>query len=104
MVSPDHGGVVRARRFAEILNTSIAIIDNPDDILDIESNYEKIRKIMKSQVVTISEFQNHDIEVAPLIFENHKVLSDINFYLKDDLAKQNIVLTDDGLKFGKNNL
>ena len=93
-----------ATRFETYPTISIAIIDNPDDILDIESNYEKIRKIMKSQVVTISEFQNHDIEVAPLIFENHKVLSDINFYLKDDLAKQNIILTDDGLKFGKNNL
>jgi len=91
-------------RFETYPTVSIAIIDDPDYVMDIETNYPKIRKIMKSQVVTISEFQNSDIEVAPLIFENHKTLSEINFYLKDDLLKQNIILTEDGLKFGKNHI
>ena len=57
---------------------------------------------MMSQIVTISEFQNSDIDVSPLTFDEHKLLTDVNFYLSEDLLKQNIVLTDDGLKFGKN--
>ena len=91
-----------ATRFETYPTVSIAIIDNPDDILDIEHNYEKIRKIMKTQVVSISEFKNKDISVAPFTFDEHKLLMDVNFYLREDLLKQNIVLTDDGLKFANN--
>ena len=91
-----------ATRFETYPTISIAIINNPDEIFDIEHNYDKIKKIMMSQVVEISEYKNNDIEVTPLTFEDHKLLSDIQFYLSEDLLKQNIVLTADGLKFANN--
>ena len=94
--------IQNATRFETYPTVSIAIINNPDEIFDIEHNYDKIKKIMMSQIVTISEFQNSDIDVSPLTFDEHKLLTDVNFYLSEDLLKQNIVLTDDGLKFGKN--
>ena len=87
--------------FLILPTVSIAIIDNADDILDIEHNYDKIRKLMMKQIVEISEYKNADIEVTPLIFE-HKLLTDVNFYLKEDLEKQNIKLTDDGLRWSNN--
>lgn len=90
-----------ATRFETYPTVSIAIIDNADDILDIEHNYDKIRKLMMKQIVEISEYKNADIEVTPLIFE-HKLLTDVNFYLKEDLEKQNIKLTDDGLRWSNN--
>ena len=77
-------------------------IVDPDDIVDIDTNYDKIKKVMRQNVVGIALFKLlNGVHTTPIKF-NHKLLSDINFYLKDDLLKERIELTEDGLKWNNN--
>lgn len=87
-------------RYETYPSISIAIV-NPEDIIGIDNNYDIIRNIMQNNVVGISVFKSLDIKTTPIKF-NHKLLNDVNFYYKDDLKKQNIELTEDGLKWSNN--
>ena len=89
-----------ATRYETYPSVSIAIVE-PNDIIDIETNYRKISKIMRQNVVGISLFKAQQIQTSPKKF-THKLINDVNFYDKDELAKENIELTEDGLKWNDN--
>lgn len=89
-----------ATRYETYPSVSIAIV-NPEDIENIEENYKIIQTIMRENVVGISIFKAQEILVAPIKF-SHKLINDVNFYYRDDLKKQNIELTEDGLKWNNN--
>lgn len=87
-------------RFETFPTVSIGIVEK-SDITGIEDNYDKIKKVMRENVVGISLMKAGEIRVDPITFK-HKLISDVRFYLKDDLANQNIELLEDGLKWNNN--
>ena len=87
-------------RYETIPSQSIAIVDI-NNIQDLNENYEKMKHIIRENVVGIAEYKLNDIKVDPIKF-NHKLLRDINFYDKNDLKNMGIELTEDGLKWHNN--
>ena len=88
-------------RYETYPTLSIAIVD-PKEIIGIEEHYDIIKNIMRNNVIGISYFKSQDLQnISPVRF-NHKLLKDVNFYNKEDLAKLNIELTEDGLKWNNN--
>lgn len=78
---------------------TIAIVDSilPDDI-----QYDQVRELMLNNVLSISLFKFNEIKTKPLQESNNKFLKDIIIFLRKDLKKEGIELTEDGLKW-KNN-
>lgn len=89
-----------ATRYETYPSVSIAIVE-PGDIENIEENYKVIQRVMRENVIGISTFKAQEISIAPIKF-NHKLINDVNFYYRDNLKKQNIELTEDGLKWNNN--
>lgn len=87
-------------RYETIPSINIAIVE-PLEIENIEENYKVLSNIMRNNVVGISYWKHQDIKINPIKFK-HKLLKDVNFYFKQDLEKQNIRLTEDGLKWHNN--
>lgn len=87
-------------RYEAYPTVSIAVVD-PEDIEDIEEDYKVTQAILRELVVSVPMFKAQKISATPIVF-SHKLLDDINFYYKDDLKKQNIELTEDGLKWNNN--
>lgn len=92
----DNSGSTREEAYP---TKTIAIVDNilPEDI-----QYEQIKDIMLNNVLSISEFKFNDIKTKPIQESTNKYLKDITIFLKEDLKKEGIELTEDGLKW-KNN-
>lgn len=84
-------------RFETYPTVSIAVV-NMADMADIETNLSKIKYVMQNCVVSISEYKDDSI-LAPLVNFEHRLIHNINFYDKEDLLKDGVVLTDDGLRW-----
>lgn len=91
------GGSLAVTRFETYPTVSIAVVDMAN-IADIEHDFSKIKEVMQKCVVTISEYKD-DAILAPLKKFEHKLIEDINFYDRQDLLRDGVVLTEDGLRW-----
>lgn len=89
-----------ATRYEAYPTVSIAVVD-PEDIEDIEEDYKVIQTVIRENVIHISMFKAQELHAVPIKF-SHRLIGDVNFYYRDDLKKQNIELTEEGLKWNNN--
>lgn len=103
VVSPDHGGVTRARKLAEFLGTSIAIVDkrrpraNVAEVMNIIGEVKGKRAIIIDTAGTITLAAQALIDAgATEVYASatHAVLSGPAIQRLNDSPIKNLVLTD----------
>lgn len=87
-------------RFESYPTTSIAIV-KPSDIAGINDDYNKVKSIFRKNIVGVADNKLALVKAIPIQLAND-FLHEINFYREEDLAKENIILTENGLKWSNN--
>ena len=90
-----------ATRYETYPTDSMAIVDLTE-IKNIETDPNIIKKIMRNNVVNVAHYKIKKIQhVTPQQF-SHKLINDVLFFNKNELAEEGIELTKDGLKWSNN--
>lgn len=87
-----------ATRYETYPTTSIALV-NDNDLVDLTTNYETTKRVMREKVVDVASYKLQKLP-EPMKFGDG-LLSCVNFYKEDVLSSLGIILTQDGLRWGK---